>query len=57
MWLYGDWWSKICDEKPGKCLTLQGGRMEWKTVSYGLKRNCLKDLASFAGKDMQGQCL
>ena len=50
-------WSKICDEKPGKCLTLQGGRMEWKTVSYGLKRNCLKDLASFAGKDMQGQCL
>ena len=57
MWLYGDWWSKICDEKPGKCLTLQGGRMERKSVSYGLKRNCLKDLTSFAGKDMQGQCL
>ena len=31
--------------------------MEWKIVSYGLKRNCLKDLTSFAGKDMQGQCL
>ena len=57
MWLYGHWWSKICDENPGKCLILQGGRMEWKTVSYGLKRNCLKDLASFAGKDMHGQCL
>lgn len=31
--------------------------MEWKTVSYGLKRNYLKDLTSFAGKDMHGQCL
>ena len=31
--------------------------MEWKTVSYGLKRNCLNDLTSFAGKDMHVQCL